>query len=131
MKRRILLGIIIIVLTVMAVLSQTKPDRDAHYDAVKKLALKTVDHHLSSNPVTAEYTALGIMTALNMIDEYLQMNLLLRDHTFYTSGVLIYKDMFIPVSIGFMGKVYLTVDENDMKRVMEMPEGTLSNSFLQ
>ena len=62
------------------------------------------------------------MVALNMIDEYLQRNLIIREHTFYTSGVLVYKEWFIPVSIGVMGKVYLTMDEDDMKRVIEKPE---------
>ena len=89
---------------------------------MKGLALKTVDHELTSNPVTAEYAALGTMVALNMIDEYLQRNLIIREHTFYTSGVLVYKEWFIPVSIGVMGKVYLTVDEDDLKRVIEKPE---------
>jgi hypothetical protein len=106
----------------MVTLTMTKPERPAHYDVVKGLALKTVDHELTSNPVTAEYAALGTMTALNKIDEYLQRNLIIREHTFYNSGVLIYKDYFIPVSIGVMGKVYLTVSEDDMKRVIEKPE---------
>ena len=122
MKWKILLGFAIVAIIVMITLAMTKPDRPAHYDAVKGLALKTVDHELTSNPVTAEYAALGTMVALNMIDEYLQRNLIIREHTFYTSGVLVYKEWFIPVSIGVMGKVYLTVDEDDLKRVIEKPE---------
>ena len=30
--------------------------------------------------------------------------------------------IYISVSIGVMGKVYLTVDEDDLKRVIEKPE---------
>lgn len=118
MKWKILLGIVFVVAIGLTVLSQTKPDRTAHYEAIKKMALKTVDHELSNNPLTAEYAAIGTMAALNLIDDYLQRNLLLREHTFYTSGVLIYKDMFIPISIGVMGQVYLTVDEEDVKKVL-------------
>jgi hypothetical protein len=122
MLKRILLFALIGIIAVMVNLTMTKPERPAHYDVVKGLALKTVDHELTGNPVTAEYAALGTMTALNKIDEYLQRNLIIREHTFYNSGVLIYKDYFIPVSIGVMGKVYLTVSEDDMKRVIEKPE---------
>ena len=122
MKWKILLGFAVVAIIVMITLATTKPDRPAHYYAVKGLALKTVDHELTSNPVTAEYAALGTMVALNMIDEYLQRNLIIREHTFYTSGVLVYKEWFIPVSIGVMGHVYLTVDEDDLKRVIEKPE---------
>jgi hypothetical protein len=122
MKKYIFLGIALILVIVLVTLAMTKPDRAAHYDAVKGLALKTVDHELSSNPLTAEYTAVGNMVALNFIDEYLKRNLLLREHTFYTSGVLMYNDMFIPISIGVFGQVYLTVDENDLKQVVAMPE---------
>lgn len=122
MLKRILLFALVGIIAVMVTLTMTKPERPAHYDAVKGLALKTVDHELTGNPVMAEYAALGTMTALNKIDEYLQRNLIIREHTFYNSGVLIYKDYFIPVSIGVMGKVYLTVSEDDMKRVIEKPE---------
>ena len=122
MLKRILLFALVGIIAVMVTLTMTKPERPAHYDAVKGLALKTVDHELTGNPVTSEYAALGTMTALNKIDEYLQRNLIIREHTFYNSGVLIYKDYFIPVSIGVMGKVYLTVSEDDMKRVIEKPE---------
>lgn len=122
MKTRILIVVAIIAAVLMFALSMTKPDRAAHFDAIKQMALKTVDHELTSNPLTAEYATIGTMTALNMIDEYLQTNLIVQEHTFYTSGLLIYKDLFIPVSYGVMGEVHLVVSEADMKRIMERPE---------
>ena len=67
MKRKILLGLMMMAIVLMAVLEQTKPDRAAHYDAVKKMALKAVDHELLSNPITAEYATTGIMTALTLV----------------------------------------------------------------
>ena len=122
MIKRILIIITFVVVALLVALSMTKPDRMAHYDAVKNMALKTVDHELTSNPLTAEYATIGTMAALNVIDEYLQRNFIVREHTFYTSGILVYNDMFIPVSIGIMGKVYLTVNENDLKRMLDRPE---------
>ena len=122
MIKRILIINTFVVVALLVALSMTKPDRMAHYDAVKNMALKTVDHELTSNPLTAEYATIGTMAALNVIDEYLQRNFIVREHTFYTSGILVYNDMFIPVSIGIMGKVYLTVNEDDLKRMLDRPE---------
>lgn len=122
MKRKVLFIFAIVVVIVLATLAMTKPDRAAHYEAVKAMALKTVDHELSKNPQTAEYAAIGTAKALNMIDEYLQRNLLVYEHTFYSSGVLIYNDRFIPISVGVFNKVYLTVGEEDVKRVVEIPD---------
>ena len=113
MIKRILIIVAFVVVALLVALSMTKPDRMAHYDAVKNMALKTV---------TAEYATIGTMAALNVIDEYLQRNFIVREHTFYTSGILVYNDMFIPVSIGIMGKVYLTVNEDDLKRMLDRPE---------
>ncbi len=122
MKRTILIITAVVVGIALIALTTTKPDRRAHYDAVKMSALKVVDHELSSNPLTAEYTTLGTMKALDMIDDYLQRNLILREHTFYTMGILIYQDMFIPISVGVLGQVYLTVDEHELKKLAEIPE---------
>ena len=100
----------------------TKPDKTEHYEAIKGCMLKVVDHELGSNSLTAEYAAVGTMAALEMIDDYLTRNLLFFDHTFYNNCVLIYKDMFIPISYGVGGKVFLTVNDNDLKRVIEHPD---------
>jgi hypothetical protein len=120
MKRIILIIFAIVAVAGMAVLAMTKPDRAAHYQAVKMQVLKVVDHSLSGNPVTAEYTVIGTLKALDMIDEYLQRNLLLHEHMFYTTGILIYKDMLVPISIGVLGQVYLTIDDEDMKKVEDL-----------
>ena len=118
MIKRILIALAVVLAIVMATLAMTKPDRKAHYEAVKGMALKVVDHELSSNPLTKEHAAVGLMIALNEIDEYLQRNLIVYEHTFYTNGILLYKDMFVPISIGIFGNVYLTIDEEKVKKYM-------------
>lgn len=62
------------------------------------------------------------VTYYQSFDDYLTRNLIFFDHTFYNNCVLIYKDMFIPISYGVGGKVFLTVDDNDLKRVLEHPD---------
>ena len=65
---------------------------------------------------------MGTMTTLNMLDDYLSKNLFVHDHTFYTVGVLMYQEMFLPISIGVLGRVRLTVSEDDLKEALKMPE---------
>lgn len=120
--KKILLIISLFVVAALAVLAMTKPDWSEHYDVVKKTVANMVDRELHDNPLTAEYATVGTMSALNMLDDYLSKNLMMQDHTFYTIGLLRYKDMFLPISIGMLGQVHLTVSEDNLKEALKMPE---------
>ena len=52
MLKRILLFALVGIIAVMVTLTMTKPERPAHYDAVKGLALKTVDHVIYTTNIT-------------------------------------------------------------------------------
>ena len=120
--KKILLIISLFVVAALAVLAMTKPDWSEHYDVVKKTVSNMVDRELHDNPLTAEYATVGTMSALNMLDDYLSKNLMMQDHTFYTIGLLRYKDMFLPISIGMLGQVHLTVSEENLKEALKMPK---------
>ena len=120
--KKILLIILCIVLVGLIVLAMTKPGRSEHYDAVKIAVANIVDRELHENPQTAEFATMGTMSTLNILDDYLSKNLFVQDHTIYTVGVLMYQEMFLPISIGVLGQIYLTVSEDDLKEVLKMPE---------
>ena len=120
--KKILLIILCIILVGLVVLTMTKPDRSDHYDAVKMVVAKVVDRELHANPLTAEYATIGMVSALEKVDDYLSKNLMVQDHTFYTVGMLKYQEMFLPISIGVFGQVHLTVGEDDLKEALKMPE---------
>ncbi len=122
MIKKILLSLVIVVALVMAAAVMTKPDYKAHYDLVKRTALKVIDHQVNSNPWAALFGPMVTMGALDIVDDYLKKNLLFYDHTFYTTGVLIYEDMFIPVSVGAFGHVHMLVSEDDIKDVVKLPD---------
>ena len=122
MIKKILLSLVIVVALVMGAAVMTKPDYKAHYDLVKRTALKVIDHQVNSNPWAALFGPMVTMGALDIVDGYLKKNLLFYDHTFYTTGVLIYQDMFIPVSVGAFGHVHLLVSEDDIKNVVRLPD---------
>ena len=122
MIKKILLSLVIVVALAMGAAVMTKPDYKAHYDLVKLTALKVIDHQVNSNPWAALFGPMVTMGALDIVDGYLKKNLLFYDHTFYTTGVLIYQDMFIPVSVGAFGHVHMLVSEDDIKNVVRLPD---------
>ena len=122
MIKKIILSLAIVVALVMAAAVMTKPDYKAHYDLVKRTALKVIDHQVNSNPWAALFGPMVTMGALDIVDDYLKKNLLFYDHAFYTTGVLIYQDMFIPVSVGAFGHVRMLVSEDDIKNVVKLPD---------
>ena len=52
-------------------------------------------------------------------DEYLKKNLVVYEETFYNKGIIVYEDYFILVSVGVMGHVFLTFDEQDVNKLTE------------
>ena len=124
MKKLTLLSVCfaVVVLIGLAVLAATKPDRASHYEAIKKEVLVVVDKQMNSNASLKDFAAMGTLKALNALDECMGRYLILREHTFYTVGVIIYKDQLFPVSVGALGHVWLTVDEKDLEQVVTSPD---------
>ena len=120
--KKFLIGITLVVLMAMALAAMTKPERMAHYDTVKKGLTVVIEKVVNSHPLLQQYNAISTMTALNATDEYLKRNFMVFEHTFYNVGTILYQDMFIPVSVGFFGQVWLTVDEDELQRLAERPE---------
>lgn len=120
--KKIFLAIALAVVVVLVAAAMTTPDYKAHYAAVKGTALHVIDHEVNANPWTALFGPMVTMGALDVVDAYLKKNLLFYDHTFYTTGVLIYKDQFIPVSVGAFGHVHMLVSEDDIKNVVKLPD---------
>ncbi|MBE6260891.1 MAG: hypothetical protein E7107_08750 [Prevotella sp.] len=120
--KKVILIILCIVLVGLIVLAMMKPDRSEHYNAVKIAVANVVDRELHENLQTAEFATMGTMSTLNMLDDYLSKHLFVQDHHFYTVGMLMYQEMFLPISFGVLGQVRLTVSEDELKEVLKMPE---------
>jgi len=119
---RILLIIAIVVTAGLAALNMTKPDKRAHYDLIKGTILEVVSKELNENPVLQPYAATGTMKALEATDELLGRALIIHDHTYYNIGLIIYNDNLIPVTVGVLGKVHLTMNESDLQGFLKRPE---------
>ena len=122
MKLKIFITIVFFIAIALIALAITKPNKNAHYEVVRKAAVEVLNNKIAEANLPAEYASIGTMTATSIIDNYLQANLILREHTFYTLGFINYNECFFPVSIGFLGQVYLVVDENDINKFLEIPE---------
>jgi len=114
--KKILIGIALVVIVVLTLATMSMPDKMAHYEAVKKCLFTVVNREIDRHPLFEQNGTIVTVMALNATDEYLRRYLLVYDHTFYSTGVILYKDMFIFASVGVFGHVFLTVDEEDLER---------------
>ena len=65
-----------------------------------------------------EVTELGKGLAMNTAGFYLQSHMKVHDYYVVTIGLLNYKGTNLPVTIGIMGKVFMLVDEEEVKRLL-------------
>ncbi len=119
---KLILILALMVAAVLVTLSMTKPDRTAHYDAVKKAVLEVVSKELNENPTLQAYATIGTMKALEATDELLTQGLILHDNTYYNLGLLIYEGHPIPVSVGILGQIHLTMNHQDLQSLIRRPD---------
>ena len=117
--KKVLITLVIVILALLAALAVTKPERTAHYDAVRAVVMKSLEAKVNKAVPNKHLRTQATYIALGAADDYLKKNLLVYEHTFYNNGVLVYKDFFIPVSIGIMGHVFLTFSANDVNQLTE------------
>lgn len=106
------------VVGVLVSLAVTKPDRMVHYEAVKGLMMKVIEKKVASAQLDESLTTIGTLAAFNAGDAYLRQNLLIYEHTFYNTGILVYEDNFIMVSIGAWGRAFLVFTEEDINQYL-------------
>ncbi len=119
---KVLLALGIIVIAILATLHMTKPDRTVHYTALKTAVLEVVSKELNENPALQPYAAMGTMKALEATDDLLSRGLIIHEHTYYNLGLLIYEGQPIPVSVGILGQVHLTADQQDLEKLLKRPD---------
>ena len=140
-----LLGILLVAMLL------TKPEPQAHYDAVVKLVQSVVDQEMTSDNVKkkmaqvgaeklselgiegvdaemleklgadvdlTEVTDLGKDVAKNTASYYLLSHLTVNDYYVVTVGILNYNGTNLPVTIGIMGKIFVLVDEEQVKHLL-------------
>ncbi len=140
-----LLGILLVAMLL------TKPEPQAHYDAVVELVQSVVDQEMTSDNVKkkmaqvgaeklselgiegvdaemleklgadvdlTEVTDLGKDVAKNTASYYLQSHLTVNDYYVVTVGILNYNGTNLPVTIGIMGKIFVLVDEEQVKHLL-------------
>jgi hypothetical protein len=115
----IVTGVVLVVIAVLVTLAMSKPDRMAHYDALKGVVLKAVEMKVNEAIPDEDLRTMGTYMALNAVDEYLKKNLFFYEKTFYNEGFLLYNSQPVFVSVGVMGHVFLTFEGTDAGKLMD------------
>jgi hypothetical protein len=87
-----------------------------------ELGIEGVDEEaleqLGADVDLTEVTELGKDLAMNTAGFYLQSHMKVNDYHVVTIGLLNYEGTNLPVTIGVMGKVFVLVDEEHVKRML-------------
>ena len=100
------------------VLMATRPDREAHKEALKSVASAVVNAEMDQSGIEETIASIGTMLGISAIDVYLSTNLVVRDHTFYNVGTINYEGLPRMVSVGLFNHVF-TISEEDARQLLK------------
>ncbi len=120
--KKVLAILTIVILVVLTVLALTKPERKAHYDALKSIVMKVVEAKVSKSVPNGSLRTQAIYVALGEADKYLKQNLIVYEETFYNRGAILYDGYLIPVSFGIMGHVFLIFNTQNVEELIDKTE---------
>ena len=119
MKKVFVVVTFVLAATLVAMLL-TKPQPQAHYDAVVALTQNVVDQEaqgleqLANSVDLPEVAQYGKDLAMNTAGFYLQSHLQVEDYYVVNVGLV----MYIPVTLGILGSVHRLVDEEQVSRLL-------------
>ena len=91
-------------------------------EKLAELGIEGVDaatlEKLGADVDLTEATEFGKDMVMNTAGFYLQSHMKVHDYYVVTIGLLNYKGTNLPVTIGIMGKVFMRVDEEEVKRLL-------------
>ena len=91
-------------------------------EKLAELGIEGVDaatlEKLGADVDLTEVTELGKDMAMNTAGFYLQSHMKVNDYHVVTIGLLNYEGTNLPVTLGIMGKVFVLVDEEQVKRLL-------------
>ena len=110
MKKVFIVVTMVLAVTVVAMLL-TKPEAKEHYDAVVGLTQNVVDQE-------AQGLQFGKDLAMNTAGFYLQSHMKVEDYFVVNVGMVNYKGMDIPITVGILGSVHRLVDEEQVRHLL-------------
>ena len=120
MIKKLFVLLVLVIIVALVAMKFTKPDREAHFNAVAQLTQNMVDKELSNIPIPLpeEIVNIGPETAMGVANMYLLSNLMVNDYFFINVGTVNHHGTAYPVTIGAFNKVFLLVDEEQVKQVI-------------
>ena len=92
-------------------------------EKLSELGIEGVDaatlEKLGADVDLTEVTDLGKDVVMNTAGFYLQSHMRVDDYYVATVGKLNYKGVNLPMTVGLMGKVFILVDEEQVKRMLK------------
>ena len=121
MIKKLFVLLVLVIIVALVAMKFTKPDREAHFNAVAQLTQNMVDKELSNIPIPLpeEIVNIGSETAMGVANMYLLSNLMVNDYFFINVGTVNHHGTAYPVTIGAFNKVFLLVDEEQVRQAIK------------
>ena len=117
MKKFVAFMIVFLIVVGVALIA-TRPDKMAHYAAIRNVAMAVVNAEMNQKEHDETLAAIGAMEGVAAVDNYLSMNLIVRDYTLYSVVYIINNQDPRMVSVGLFKHVF-TIKEEDAKRMLK------------
>ena len=113
------MAVVAITIVLLGSLAMTKPSKTDHYEAVKSVMMKGVNKKFDQMEMDEHLKTVITLTTLKAIDAYLRRNLLVYESTFYNKCIITYQDQFLLVSVGAWNHPFLTINEDDVVKIID------------
>lgn len=116
--KKFLVFVVMLLVVVGVALVVTCPSREAHREAIRRVATAVVNSEMNKNDHDETLAAIGTVVGIGAVEEYLNMNLIVRSYSFYSVGYIVYNNDPRMVSVGLFNHIF-TIKEEDAKRMLK------------
>ena len=117
MVKKVLMSLTLVVIILVVVMAMSKPDSTAHYDEVKRFAMKVVDTEMNKKQIPEEYAMQATMEASDKVNSYLRSRMTVEDYAIASVALMKHQGSTYPIAIGAFGKVNILVGEDQVRQL--------------
>jgi hypothetical protein len=123
MAKKIFVFLTLAVIITLVAMALTKPEAWQHYGEVRSLAMKVASQEAAKMQLPAElpeeYAKVGEEVVMDAAGSFIQSNMQVDDYVVLSVGIVNFRGQSLPITIGAFGKVFVLVDEEDIRRAIK------------
>lgn len=123
MAKKIFVFLTFVVIIMLVAMALTKPEAWEHYGEVRSMAMKVASQEAAKLQLPVElpeeYAKVGEEVVMDAAGSFIQNNMTVDDYGVLSVGVVNFRGQSLPITVGAFGKVFVLVDEEDIRRAIK------------